>query len=126
MLEARALVPIPTHPIAHSVRIGQVPLTEASTNYRVEKGFPASTGSAPVALALRLLEGVVDSDRKRGMGLVGKALHRQRHAGEEELLCLLLAAMAIGSPLPALQLLGTAKVAKRSGNTDRNDRRSQT
>ena len=97
MLEARALVPIPTIRLPSSVRIGQVPVTEAGMDHCTEKGFPASTGNSVIASALRLFEGVVDSDRKRGMGLVGKALHRQRHAGEEELLCLLLAAMAIRS-----------------------------
>ena len=38
------------------------------------------------------------------MGLVGKALHRQRHAGEEERLRLLLAAMAVGSSDQLLSL----------------------
>ena len=48
-----------------------------------------------IALALGLLEGVVDGDRKGRVRLLGEAVHRLRHAIEEERLRLLLAAVAV-------------------------------
>ena len=70
---------------ARSVRIGQVPLIgEAGADHRVEKGLPAGAGGARVALALRLLKGVVDGDRKGRVRLLGEPVHRLRHAIEKE------------------------------------------
>ena len=48
-----------------------------------------------VPSALRLLEGVVDRDRESRVRLLGEAVHRLRHAVEEERLGLLLAAVAV-------------------------------
>ncbi len=59
------------------------------------------------------------------MRLLGEAVHRLRHAVEEERLCLLLAAVAVGVATSS-SALGTASVAKRSGKTDFSERRSQT
>ena len=69
---------------------------EAGADHRVEKGLPAGAGGAFVAIALGLLEGVVDGDRKGRVRLLGEAVHRLRHAVEEERLGLLLAAVAVG------------------------------
>ena len=63
--------------------------SEASANHRIEKCLPAGAGSSFGAVALRLLESVVDGDRKSRMRLFGEALHRLRHALEEESLSLL-------------------------------------
>ena len=82
---------------SRSVRIGQVPLmAKPASNHCIQKGLPASTGGAVVAIALGLLESVVDGDREGRMCLLGESVHRLRHAVEEERLCLLLAAVAIG------------------------------
>ena len=96
MLEARALVSDAEHAIAQfgshrpSAADG-----EAGSDHCVEKGLPASAGGAVVAVALGLLEGVVDGDRESRVRLLGEAVHRLRHAVEEERLGLLLAAVAI-------------------------------
>jgi hypothetical protein len=88
---------MPIMRLPRSVRIGQVPLIgEAGADHRVEKGLPAGAGGALVALALGLLEGVVDGDREGRVRLLGQAVHRLRHAVEEERLGLLLAAVAVG------------------------------
>ena len=81
--------------------------------------------SAFVARRLRLLERVVDCDRESRMRLLGQPVHRLRHAVEEERLCLLLAAMAVGRG-HQLFGLGHSSVAKRSGKTGFSERRSQT
>jgi len=57
---------------------------KAGADHRVEKGFPAGTGGAGLALGLRLLEGVVDRHRKGRMRLVGQILDGAGHAIEEE------------------------------------------
>ena len=59
------------------------------------------------------------------MRLLGEAMHRLRHAIEEERLGLLLAAVAIGRGNQLLGL-GHSSVAKRSGKTGFSERRSQT
>ena len=69
---------------------------EAGADHRVEEGVPAGAGGAVVAVALGLLEGVVDGDREGRVRLLGEAVHRLRHAVEEERLGLLLAAVAVG------------------------------
>ena len=76
---------------------------EASADHRVEEGLPAGAGGAFGAVALGLLEGIIDSDREGRVRLLGEAVHRLGHAVEEERLGLLLAAMAVGS---GDQLLG--------------------
>ena len=97
MLEARALVPDADHAVAQlgphrpSAADG-----EAGADHRVEEGLPAGAGGAVVAVALGLLEGVVDGDREGRVRLLGEAVHRLRHAVEEEGLRLLLAAVAVG------------------------------
>ena len=53
-------------------------------------------GVPVIAIALGLLEGVVDGDREGRMRLLGEAVHGLRHAVEKESLGLLLAAVAIG------------------------------
>ena len=68
---------------------------ETGTDHRIEEGLPAGAGGAFLAIALRLLEGVVDGDRKGRVRLLGEAVHRLRHAVKEERLRLLLAAVAI-------------------------------
>ena len=57
---------------------------EARADHRVEESLPAGAGGAFVALALGLLEGVVDGDRKGRVRLLGESVHRLRHAVEEE------------------------------------------
>ena len=69
---------------------------EAGVDHGVEEGLPAGAGGAVRAVALGLLEGVVDGDRKGRVRLLGEAVHRLRHAVEEEGLGLLLAAVAVG------------------------------
>ncbi len=69
---------------------------EAGADHCVEEGLPAGACCAFVAIALGLLEGVVDGDRKGRVRLLGEAVHRLRHAVEEERLRLLLAAVAVG------------------------------
>ena len=76
---------------------------EAGADHRVEEGLPAGAGGAIVTLALGLLEGVIDGDREGWVRLLGEAMHRLRHAVEEERLRLLLAAVAVGR---GHQLLG--------------------
>ena len=66
---------------------------ESGANNRVEKGLPPSAGRAFDSVALGLLECVVDGDRKRGVHLLGQAVHRPRHAIKEERFRLLLAAI---------------------------------
>ena len=71
--------------LACSVRIGQVPLNaKAGPNHSVQKCLPTGTGSSVLAIALGLLECVVNRDRKRRMRLLGETVHRLRHAIEEE------------------------------------------
>ena len=97
MLEARALVSDADHAVAQ-LRAHRPSAAdgEAGADHRVEEGLPAGAGGAVVAVALRLLEGVVDGDREGWVRLLGEAVHRLRHAVEEECLGLLLAAVAIG------------------------------
>ena len=76
---------------------------EARADHCVEKGLPAGACGSFVAIALRLLEGVVDGDWEGRVRLLGKAVHRLRHAVEKERLCLFLAAVAVGR---SDQLLG--------------------
>ena len=98
MLEARALVPMPSHAIAEfrSHRPSAAD-RKASTNHRVEEGFPAGAGSAIALVALGLLEGVVDGDREGRVCLLGEAVHRLSHAVEKEQPPPLLASVAVGS-----------------------------
>ena len=70
---------------------------KAGADDRVEEGLPARAGGAVCAVALGLLEGVVDGDWEGRVRLLGEAVHRLRHAIEKEGLCLLLAAVAIGA-----------------------------
>jgi hypothetical protein len=112
MLEARALVPIPDHAVAklraHGPGAGD---GKASADHGVEKGLPAGAGhpweggrparhktraGRPRSQGFGLLEGVVDRDRKGRVRLFGEAVHRLRHAVQEELLGLFLAAVAVG------------------------------
>src|SRR5262249_15984578 len=67
-----------------------------STDHRIEECLPASAGRARVVLALRLLKGIVNCDRKGWMRLFGAAVHRLRHAVKEKFFCRLLAAMPVG------------------------------
>ena len=67
-----------------------------------------------VAIALGLLERIVDGDRKGRMRLLGKAVHRLGHAIEEESLCFFLTAVAIGCSNQFLGL-GHSKSAKDQG-----------
>ena len=53
---------------------------EARADHRVEEGLPSGAGGAFGALALRLLEGVIDGDREGRMRLLGQAVHRLGHA----------------------------------------------
>ncbi len=66
------------------------------TDDRIEEALPASAGSAIEAVALRLLEGVIDGDREGWVCLLSKAVHRLHHAVEEKRLRLLLTAVALG------------------------------
>ena len=80
-----------------SVRIGQVPLMAKPASMTAARKVSQPVLVVPlVAIALRLLEGVVDGDREGRMRLLGEAVHRLRHAVEEESLGLLLAAVAVG------------------------------
>ncbi len=76
---------------------------EASANQSVEESVPATAGSSLIVIALGLLEGVIDGDRKGGVNLLGEAVHRLSHTAQEECLCPLLAAMAVRA---SDQLLG--------------------
>ena len=76
---------------------------EARADHCIKKGLPAGAGGAFVALALRLLESVVDSDGEGRMCLLGEAVHRLRHSIEKECFRFLLAAVTIGC---SDQLLG--------------------
>ena len=126
MLEARALVPMPidaSRPLRpHWPGAGD---GEAGLDHRVEKGLPAGAGSAVCAVALGLLEGVVDGDREGRVRLLGEAVHRLRHAVEEEGLRLLLAAVAIGRGDQFLGL-GHRERGEEVGKTGFSERRSQT
>ena len=85
MLEARALVLAFHHAsIAFCSHRPSAADGEASPNYRVEEGFPAGASCAFGAVAFGLLEGVVDGDRESWVCLLGEAMHRLRHAVEEE------------------------------------------
>ena len=105
MLEARALVSDADHARCRSsVRIGQVPLMAKPARITASRKVSQPVLAVPVvALALRLLEGVVDGDWESRVRLLGEAVHRLRHAVEEERLRLLLAAVAVGR---SDQLLG--------------------
>ena len=79
-----------------SVRIGQVPLMAKPARITASRKVSQPVLAVPSSLvALRLLEGVVDGDRKGRVRLLGEAVHRLRHAVEEECFRLLLAAMAV-------------------------------
>lgn len=56
---------------------------------------PASTRSADSVITLRLLERVIDGDRKHWVALIGEPAHRSRHSLEEERLGFLLGAVAV-------------------------------
>jgi hypothetical protein len=97
MLEASALVPMPNRALlplgAH--RPGAAD-GKAGFDHGSEKGLPAGAGVPSASVAFRLLEGVVDGDRKSRMRLLGEPVHRLGHAIEKEGLGLLLAAVAVG------------------------------
>ena len=79
-----------------SVRIGQVPLMANPARITASRNVSQPVLAVPSSLvALRLLEGVVDGDREGRVRLLGEAVHRLRHAVEEERLGLLLAAVAV-------------------------------
>ena len=104
MLEARALESDADHAVAQLCPHRPCAADgEAGADHRVEECLPAGAGSAFVAVALGLLEGVVDGDREGRVRLLGEAVHRLRHAVEEECLRLLLAAVTVGR---SDQLLG--------------------
>jgi hypothetical protein len=74
MLEASALVSFPTMRLLSSVRMGQVPVMENPA--RITASRKVSHPVLPclaVPLAFRLLEGVVDGNRKGRVGLLGQA-----------------------------------------------------
>ena len=73
-------------------------------DHRAEKGIPASTGGPVNAVALGLLECVVNGDREGWVRLLCEAVHRLRHSVQEECLRLLLAAVAVGSGDQLLRL----------------------
>ena len=79
---------------------------EAGFDNGGQEGVPASAGGTAlsIALALRLLEGVVDGYRKGRVRLLGEAVHRLGHAVEKEGLRLFLAAVAVGSGYKLLGL----------------------
>ena len=70
MLEASALVPIPTIRVVFSVRIGHVPVTEKPRIYRrVKKCLPAGANYAHVPFSFGLFESVIDRYWKGQMRL---------------------------------------------------------
>ena len=76
---------MPIMRLLSSVRIGQVPLMAKPARITASRKVSQPVLAVPVvALALRLLEGVVDGDREGRMRLLGEAVHRLRHAVEEE------------------------------------------
>ena len=97
MLEARALVSVTDSTrVLSSVRIGQVPLMANPARITASRKVSQPVLAVPsLALALGLLEGVVDRDRKGRMRLLSETMHRLCHAVEEKCLGLLLAAVAI-------------------------------
>src|SRR5262249_38663235 len=69
---------------------------EAGTNHGIEKGFPASAGGARVALALRLLQGVIDRERESWVRVLHETTHGLRHSVEEESVRIFPTAVAVG------------------------------
>ena len=67
---------------------------EPGADHGVKECLPAGAGRAVDRIALGLLEGVVDRDREGRVRLLGEAVHRLRHAVEEERLGAVLAAVA--------------------------------
>jgi hypothetical protein len=108
-----------------SVRIGQVPLMAKPASMTAARKVSQPVLVVPSAVALGLLEGVVDGDRKGRVRLLGEAVHRLRHAVEEEGLGLLLAAVAVGRGDQFLGL-GHGERGEEVGEDGRSERRSQT
>ena len=105
MLDARAFAPSATGRLLSSVRIGQVPLMANPASIAAPRKVSQPVLTSPLSpFFLRLLEGVVDSDWKGGIRIVGKTFNCLRHAVEKEILCFLFAAVAegCGDQLPGL------------------------
>ncbi len=81
--------------LVSSVRIGQVPVRAKPAGSPRPGRFPSRCWQCLSTIGLGLLEGVVDGDGKGRMRLLGKAVHRLRHAVKKERFGLLLAAMTI-------------------------------
>src|SRR5262249_41685526 len=71
--------------------------TEIRWDQGIEKGVPACARSAFLVVGLRLFEGVVNSDRKCRVSLLGDAMHHLRHARQEEVLGFLPATVAVST-----------------------------
>src|SRR5207249_4495828 len=69
---------------------------EPCPNYRSQKPLPASAGSTINAIALSLLEGIVNGDWKCRMPLLGKLAYGPGHPVHEKHLGLLFATMPVG------------------------------
>jgi hypothetical protein len=110
-----------------SVRIGQVPLmAKPASDDCVEEGIPAGARCAVIAIALSLLERVVDGYRKGRMGLFGETVHCLGHAIKEERLGLLPCCRGDRVWQPVLQLSVRRAWQRDQGKTGFKDRRSQT
>ena len=97
MLEARALVAHTDHAIpefsAHGPRACN---GEAGAHHGIKESLPTCAGRTGFAFGLRLLEGIVDGDRKAGMCLLGDPCHRLRHTRQEEGFGIFLTAVTVG------------------------------